>query len=307
MTITLAIPTHNRASSLARALASLGELDRAAADTIECLVIDNHSTDATAAVVEDFARRAPFATRRIYEPRQGSSFARNRAAREAQGAVVLYIDDDVLVERGWLRAMVTALNECELDVACGLVLPRWEVPPPSWLGPELYGKLAIHEPALSDPNRPRPAPLPLLYSANLAMRRDCFTRFGYFREDLGVFGGHPVGCEDSELFARIIRAGGKVDLVTQAVAYHMIGPERLAPSYLRKKSFSYGLGSAIQGGPTHNRLDKLARNLTRMVAASLRGRPSAALSHQMECFNYLGYWYGRWLMLKQALSRQPPA
>jgi glycosyltransferase involved in cell wall biosynthesis len=306
MSITLAIPTHNRAPSLARTLTSLSQLERVRADAIECLVIDNCSTDATAKVVEDFACRAPFPTRRIYEPRQGSSFARNRAAREAQGAIVLYVDDDVLVERGWLRAMLTAMEERNLDVACGLVLPLWEVPPPAWMGPELYGKLAIHEPAVGDPSRPRPALLPLLYSANLAMRRDCFARFGYFREDLGVFGGYPIGGEDTELFARIISAGGKVDLVPEAVVYHVIGPERLAPSYLRQKSFSYGLGSAVRGGTTHNRLDKLLRNLLRMVAASLRGRQSAALGHQMEFINYFGYWYGRWLMRKRAPGQQPP-
>ena len=306
MTVTLAIPTHNRAASLARTLDSLVELDREGVDTIECLVIDNRSTDTTPGVVENFARRAPFPTRRIHEPRQGSSFARNRAAHEAQGEIVLYLDDDVLVERGWLRAMLGAIRQRGLDVACGLVLPHWEVAPPPWLGPELYGKLAIHEPALADPAKPRPPLLPLLYSANLAMRRDCFTRFGYFREDLGVFGGRPLGGEDSELFARIIQAGGRVDLVPDAVVHHMIGPERLARSYLRRKSFSYGLGSAVQGGATHNHLDKLLRNLWRMVGASLRGQQSAALGHQMECMNYLGYWYGRWL-LKRAPTQRPSA
>ena len=45
--------------------------------------------------------------------------------------------------------------------------------------------------------------------------------------------------------------------------------------YLRRKGYAFGFGSAIAGGPTHNHLDKLARNGLRMIAARPSAKPSA--------------------------------
>src|SRR5579863_6363284 len=101
MTITVAVPTHNRARTLALALESLARLRLEPGTEIECLVIDNNSSDDTPGVVEHFARTAPFSTKRVFEPRQGSSYARNRAVREARGELIFFIDDDVIVEPDW--------------------------------------------------------------------------------------------------------------------------------------------------------------------------------------------------------------
>jgi len=79
MKLTVAIPTHNRSRTLVLTLNSLAALEVGREIEIDCLVVDNNSTDPTPGVVDDFARRAPFPVRRVFEPRQGSSFARNRA------------------------------------------------------------------------------------------------------------------------------------------------------------------------------------------------------------------------------------
>ena len=86
--ITAAVPTYNRAGTLGATLASLAALKLPSGVELDCLVIDNASTDATAQVVESSASAAPFAMRRVLEPRPGSSFARNRAVAEATGEFV---------------------------------------------------------------------------------------------------------------------------------------------------------------------------------------------------------------------------
>src|SRR5262245_10510824 len=129
MKLTVAIPTHNRHQTLGLTLNSLAALTVSPEVAIDCLVIDNNSTDATPEVVRDFARTAPFPVRRVFEPRQGSSFARNRAVAEAGGEMVFFIDDDVIVEPDWARQLLAEINQRGLDVACGLVLARWQAPP----------------------------------------------------------------------------------------------------------------------------------------------------------------------------------
>jgi GT2 family glycosyltransferase len=287
MKLTVAIPTHNRSQTLTLTLGSLGALKLEPELEIECLVVDNNSTDATPAVVETFARTAPFPTRRVFEPRQGSSFARNRAVHEAHGELIFFIDDDVIVEADWASELLAEIRRRDLDAACGLVLAQWQAAPPPWLGVEDYGKLAVHS-----ESAPPPEKLSQFFSANVGLKRECLERFGLFREDLGVVGGNPMSGEDTELFGRIIRGGGKIGLAPRAVVHHMIGPERMTRAYFRRKSFAFGVGSAFGGGRTHNRPDKLVKNLVRMAAAAARGNQPLAFYHELECVNFFGYWYG---------------
>jgi glycosyltransferase involved in cell wall biosynthesis len=293
--VTIAIPTHNRARTLRATLDSLRAIALPDDLAVECVVIDNASTDETPGLVEEMANSAPpFPLRRVLEPRQGSSFARNRAVDEARGDFIFFLDDDATADREWLRAMLSALENRALDAACGMVLPRWSVPPPPWLGPRLWVKLAVHDRAALESGSARDNELLQNYfSANVGFRRSTFERFGRFREDLGVVGKNPMSGEDTELFARIIARGGKLGFVPDAIVHHLIGAERMTAEYLRRKSFAFGFGSAIAGGKSHNRLDKLAKNLLRMGAAAMRGDREGVIYHQLECANFLGYWRGR--------------
>src|SRR5262249_26036477 len=153
----------------------------------------------------------PFPIRYVLESRQGSSFARNRAADEARGDIIVFIDDDAIAEREWLRAMLSAMERRNLDAACGMVLPRWSTPPPRWLGRRLIVKLAVHDRAsIESATEAQNEILDNYFSANVGFRRATFELFGRFREDLGVVGKNPMSGEDTELFARIIARGGRM-------------------------------------------------------------------------------------------------
>jgi glucosyl-dolichyl phosphate glucuronosyltransferase len=300
--ITVAIPTHNRAALLAQTLASLGSLAIPEGTGIECLVIDNASADSTASVVRAAAAELGFPVRRVREERLGSSFARNRAVDEARGELICFVDDDVIVEPDWLVELSRELVRRRLDAVCGMVLPRFLAARPQWLGPRLYVKLAVHDAqAIEQMELSERERLHNYFSANVAFRRQCFALFGRFREDLGVVGGNPISGEDTELFARIRARGGTVGFAARARVHHLIGPERLTPGYLRRKSFAFGLGSAFQGGRTHNRVEKLVRNGGRMLWAAARGDREAMIYHQLEMWNYFGYCRGRMIQLKRSL------
>ena len=105
--------------------------------------------------------------------------------------------------------------------------------------------------------------------------------------------------EDTELFQRIIAWGGMMGFTMRARVHHLIPPERMRRGYLRRKSYAFGFGSAIAGGPTHNHLEKLARNGVRMIAAFARGDAERAVYHELECANFVGYWRGRLQLRRQ--------
>jgi glycosyltransferase involved in cell wall biosynthesis len=305
--VTLAVPTHNRSALLLATLESIAALELPAGFEAECLIIDNNSSDDTAAVAERFAAAAPLPTRRIFEPRQGSSYARNRAVDEARGDLILFIDDDAIAEPRWAIELIAALEQRALDAVCGMVIARWSAPPPPWFGPSLQIKLAVHNvpELLAAPPQQRDS-IHNYFSANVGFRRETFTRFGRFREELGVVGRNPMSGEDTELFERIMRNGGAMGFAANARVCHLIPPERMTRAYLRRKSFAFGLGSAIAAGRSHNQIDKLARNALRMALATLRGDRERAIYHELECVNFLGYWRGR-LAGRQSRGVRTPA
>ena len=294
------MPTHNRSELLQATLASISALHLPAGVEAECVVVDNRSTDNTSGVVAEFANNSALPTRYVYEGGAGSSYARNRAVEEARGDLILFIDDDAVAEPDWAAEMLAEIERRQLDVACGMVLPRWSIEPPRWLGPSLYVRLAVHDPArIAVASRAEREMIHNYFSANVGFRRRTFAMFGNFRQDLGVMGGNPMSGEDTELFARIISRGGAVGFAPRARVHHMIPPERMRRPYLRRKSYAFGYGSAVAGGRSHNHLDKLVRNSFRMMLALARGDSERALYHELECANFFGYWRGR-LDMKRA-------
>src|SRR5262249_942207 len=129
--ITLAICTFNRCRSLATTLSSLAGQAGIDWSSVEVIVVDNNCTDDTAAVVAAFTDPLPL--RRVAEAAQGLSHARNRAVIEARGHWVLFTDDDVQFDRGWLSAYQAAFGRFpQASLACGRILPEWSGSPPTW-------------------------------------------------------------------------------------------------------------------------------------------------------------------------------
>jgi GT2 family glycosyltransferase len=115
--LTLAICAYNAQQRLPMALEALA---RQSAEGIgwEVLVIDNNSTDATAATAQQMGQSLGLPLRVIHEPQSGLAAARRRGAVEARGRYLSYVDDDNLVELDWAEQCVTFLDE---HPRCGVV------------------------------------------------------------------------------------------------------------------------------------------------------------------------------------------
>lgn len=104
--VSVVIPAHNRADLLGQTLDSV--LSQTLTDW-ECIVVDDGSTDSTAAIAESYADRDP--RFRVIRGSFGSaSAARNRGAAEAQGPFISFLDSDDLMEPDKLEWQVAALQ-----------------------------------------------------------------------------------------------------------------------------------------------------------------------------------------------------
>jgi glycosyltransferase involved in cell wall biosynthesis len=108
------IPTHNRCVLLDRCLRSVAAQT---CDEFEIIVVDDGSTDGTATLVAEWARRDA-RIRYLFQPGRGACAARNLGVAESRGNCVTFIDDDDEVLPGWLECFRTAVEEQAADVVC---------------------------------------------------------------------------------------------------------------------------------------------------------------------------------------------
>ncbi len=239
--VSVILSTRDRPESLRVALASLLVMDH---DAFEVVVVDNASTtDATAGVVR--ALHDP-RVRLVVEPRPGLARARNRGVLAARHPVVAFTDDDVVVDRAWLRGLARGFAAApRVACVCGMV-PSGELRTfaqvyfderVSWArscAPQVYD--------LGDP----PSDQPLFpfgvgrfgTGANFAMRRDVVPDLGGFDEALGV--GSPTrGGEDIDMFVRVLLGGHRLAYEPSALVWHR---HRSDPEALREQIAGYGVG-----------------------------------------------------------------
>lgn len=102
--LSVIVPTRNRSALLARLLDSLAGLDY---PRWEAIVVDDGSTDDTAAVAERY-RNGGMPLTYLYQPWSKMGAARNLGLEQAKGTIAAFTDDDCLVDPGWLGAIAEA-------------------------------------------------------------------------------------------------------------------------------------------------------------------------------------------------------
>src|SRR5262245_46593013 len=131
--ISVVVCTYNRCRTLDRMLGSFFAQDGIDPSDHELIVVDNNSSDETRATAIKYADRPGF--RYVHEAEQGLSAARNRGIREAVGRVIAFLDDDVLVGSGWLKALEACYQETSATVVAGKAELLLDGTQPEWLGP----------------------------------------------------------------------------------------------------------------------------------------------------------------------------
>jgi glycosyltransferase involved in cell wall biosynthesis len=130
--ISVILPSHNPSSTLlerTRQGLVAQTIDRKA---WELVIIDNGGKPGNALQSADWSWHPSI--RLIEEPHLGLTFARCRGIREAQGDVLLFVDDDNVLAPDFLaRAQELMEQHGTVGAAGGRSLPEYLEPPPAWL------------------------------------------------------------------------------------------------------------------------------------------------------------------------------
>ncbi|MCR5880654.1 glycosyltransferase family 2 protein [Phenylobacterium sp. J367] len=238
--LSVAICTKDRARRLARLLGSVVPLDRAGFRSVEIVVVDNApSDDATRRAVEGFP-----GVRYVLEPRAGLDFARNAALNAATGDYLAYLDDDVVVDRGYLAALSTAiLARPDAGGFTGLVLPfrldtEAQVRFESRGG---FGRGFLRTEFRKDRfgNRLHPVGAGILGAGcNMCFDRRLLLELGGFDEALDT--GAPLpGGGDLDIFYRVLRSGRPMLYEPGYAVFH---EHRETLEQLQRQYWTWGLG-----------------------------------------------------------------
>ncbi|MCD6306250.1 MAG: glycosyltransferase [Deltaproteobacteria bacterium] len=218
----VAVCSRDRVHYLDRCLSAIEQLTY---PRLDVLVIDNApGTAAAERLVRDKFTRVRY----IVEPRPGLDWARNRAIAEAHGEIIAFTDDDVVVEPGWIDAIVHVfVEDRQIMAVTGLVTP-YELETEAQILFERYGGFGKGQkrksyPAQRAANRSKWSHLAagdMGTGANMAFRRSLFDHIGGFDPALDT-GTATTGGGDLEIFFRTVEKGYRLVYEPAAKVRHI--------------------------------------------------------------------------------------
>ena len=315
--ISVIIATYNRAALVDECLTHLRAQRFTAAD--EVIVVDNGSTDATAAVVAGHQRSWTTPLRLLHETRPGKSHAVARAVDVAAGDLLVFTDDDVNVGAEWLEAIRAVMSDPGIAMAGGPVAARWESTVSRWFRRAVARRPRLGAPiALLDYGDQRvELGERTLLGANLAVRRDVFTAVGGFPMHLGKLRGTLLTGEDHELCRRVQASGHRAVYAPDAVVYHWVPAQRARVAYFLNWFFWSGITHAImdEGRATARRtvaglpfylIRRTATASAGVAVALLTARGTLALTRAIDVAFAAGYAARRWGVVSRTAAAPRP-
>ena len=227
MRISLIIPTLNAGPRIEQLLSRLAAQDK---KPLETIIVDSSSDDNTVEIAKGFGARTIVIPRRSFNHGK----ARNMAAAEAEGDVLVFMTQDALPYDNSLLGNLTApLKSGVSEAAYGRHIPGPDASPPEIFARRFNYPESPLTKSMDD--LPRYG-IKTFFFSNVcsAVKRDAFLKVGMFPEDLRTN-------EDMLLAAKLLLSGHKVAYVPGAAVIHSH-----ACSLFRLFARYYNIGSSLR-------------------------------------------------------------
>ncbi len=237
--LSIIICTYNREKYIAPLLESIAKNDYPVGD-YEIVLVDNNCTDNTRGVCEQFAAEHPEITLRyVVETEQGLSAARNKGVETAKGDIIVYVDDDALVDTNYIRIYAEHFaTHPETMAAGGPIEPLYETEEPEWMSP--YTK-ALLTAWMNYGDKVREYPTGRYPGGgNAAYRKKVFDQVGLFNTELGRKGNALLASEEKDIFDKMHALDMQVLYLPTPVLHHIIPQTKLEEDYFNRLTLQIG-------------------------------------------------------------------
>ncbi len=210
--VTFLIPTLNSAETLTGCLQSIFELDYEMGQ-IRVWILDGMSTDGTVELAKDFDVR-------VFRLGGNPAVAYNSVLSNVTTPFVALVDSDAMVDKSWLRIMLTRLADTDSDAAGSRILSA---------SPDTFWAKAIGR-ELDDRYSRLPSSVERIATTCMVLNTEVLRKIGGFDEDL------PTGY-DWALGYELSKGGSRIVFVPEAVVFHS---HRRSLSGYARQQFAYG-------------------------------------------------------------------
>lgn len=286
--LSIIIPTHNRPALLQRVVAALRD-QSVSSERYEIIVADSNSSDDTPQALERLS--APnFKSIRVDKP--GAAAARNAGLNAARGEWLLLLDDDILVEKDFLKTLLDAAKRHPDGALLGFIDAPWSDSTDPFLRFLLQAQ-DVNRYEFSDPQNVSPQ---YFYTACVAFSRRLLneTRFD---EQFSVY-----GMEDIDFGIRLLKNNARMVYVPELRVRHEYFP-RFGDYRRKKRNMGRSLSYFLSKSPQHQSLFYIEPNATRrwyrlyrLIAAPLAGALyllEKMLKRRGPVFGMLYTWFNR--------------
>jgi GT2 family glycosyltransferase len=196
--LSIIVAAYNAEDTIESCLQSILALDYPPTK-VEIIVVDNASTDQTAAILSRYSRRLKI----LRETMRGPAAARNRGLFQAEGEVIAFTDADCIVDSRWARGLVAPLQGARVGIVGGKILAKVPYNRIEEFGNEIHDHQKIIE--VYQP--------PYVITMNWASRLSVLQESGFFDERF-------LRCQDVDLSYRILQVGYLFRYVPGALVFH---------------------------------------------------------------------------------------
>ena len=203
-TVSVIIPTYNREELLRETLHSLAH-QTYPSDHFEVIVVDDGSTDGTGSVAGEVF---PFILRYFWQSNQGDASARNLGAQQSQADILVFLDDDILVEPDYMTYLIREHAGYHNRITAGVVniRPEETTPLSQAINTSLAPNFTSAAVAFTD-----------VFSNNMSIWRDAYFKIGMMQ---GLdFPGSSMWC-DLDFNYRAYQQGFQFCRSANAICWH---------------------------------------------------------------------------------------
>ena len=203
----------------------------------ELIIVDNGSTDETAAIVREFINTTNVRAIYLFEPRRGKSSGLNSALETASGQILAFTDDDCYPAPDFLSRVWSAFDAPSVGYIGGRIMPHHPADHPITINGDIWdrGQTPVTFPAGSFVHAG------CIQGANMAFRRRVLLDIGGFDPLFGP-GALFSAAEEIEAVGRASAMGWKGEYHPEVVVWHDYGPQAADAAALWK-SYAIGRGA----------------------------------------------------------------
>lgn len=239
------ICTYNRRSMVLTALASLRK-QTLPSKYFEVIVVDNGSVDGTFNAIQTYlsadslhrrSHEGQWRAQCLLEIRNGLAYARNAGVTAASGEIVVFLDDDVIVDPSFLEHLYASYEETQADAIGGCVELYWESQKPYWMTHDLVDTYGYYRPFRSRTRLPNGINFS---NSCFSINRAVLQRIGGFSPFLTKRLHAPINVEAADICRRLRSQNCTLWYEPAAVVAHCVSHARLARPFLVGRAYWQG-------------------------------------------------------------------